>query len=103
LMLDAPLIVLDEPAAGLDLPGRELLLAALGRAAAARPDVATVTATHHLEELPASTTHALLLRDGHPVAAGRLAEALSDESLSDCFGLPLRLERHDGRYLVRAG
>ena len=102
LMLDAPLVVLDEPAAGLDLPGRELLLAALARAAAARPDVATVTATHHLEELPASTTHALLLREGRVVAAGPLADALSDESLSACFGLPVRLERLDGRFLVRA-
>lgn len=102
LMLDAPLVVLDEPAAGLDLPGRELLLAALARTAAARPDGATVTATHHLEELPASTTHALLLREGRVVAAGPLADALSEESLSACFGLPLRLERHDGRFLVRA-
>jgi len=103
LMLAAPLVVLDEPAAGLDLPGRELLLAALARTTAARPESATITATHHLEELPETTTHALLLREGRVVAAGPFAEALSEESLGTCFGLPLRLERHDGRFLVRTG
>jgi iron complex transport system ATP-binding protein len=102
LMLDAPLLVLDEPAGGLDLPGRELLLAALARSAAARPGLATVTATHHLEELPTSTTHALLLRGGRVVAAGEPDAVLTDAALSDCFGLRLRVERHDGRYLVHA-
>ena len=102
LMLEAPLMVLDEPAGGLDLPGRELLLAAIAAAASARPELATVTATHHLEELPASTSHALLLRDGEVVAAGPVAETLTEELLGRCFGLPLRLERLDGRYLVRA-
>jgi iron complex transport system ATP-binding protein len=102
LMLDAPLVVLDEPAAGLDLPGRELLLAAVQDAAAARPGLATITATHHLEELPATTTHALLLRDGEAVASGPLDAAVTEETLSACFGIPLRLERHDGRLVVRA-
>ena len=102
LMLEAPLMVLDEPAAGLDLPGRELLLAAIASAVTTRPGLATVTATHHLEELPETTSHVLLLRDGAVVAAGPLAEALTEERLEACFGLPLRLERRDGRFLVRA-
>ncbi len=102
LMLDAPLVILDEPAGGLDLPGRELLLDALAQAVAARPTLATVTATHHLEELPETTSHALLLREGRAVAAGRLGAALTEERLEECFGLPLRLEHRDGRFLVRS-
>jgi iron complex transport system ATP-binding protein len=102
LIADAPLLVLDEPAAGLDLPGRELMLDALARVAAERPGLTTLTATHHLEELPASTTHALLLREGAVVAAGPLEEAVRDETLVACFGLPLTVERTDGgRLFVR--
>ena len=103
LLTDAALLVLDEPAAGLDLPGRELLLGALDRAIAGRPGLATVTVTHHLEELPAATTHALLLREGRVVAAGPVEEALTDARLSACFGLPLRVERNGGRLAVRSG
>jgi iron complex transport system ATP-binding protein len=102
LLTDADLLVLDEPAAGLDLPGRELLLRAFSRALAARPGLTTLTVTHHLEELPATTTHALLLRAGRAVAAGPIAESITDETLSECFGLPLRVERRDGRLFVRA-
>jgi iron complex transport system ATP-binding protein len=103
LIADAPLLVLDEPAAGLDLPGRELMLEALTRVAAERPGLTTLTATHHLEELPASTTHALLLRGGAVVAAGPLEQALREETLAACFGLPLTIERSDGgRLFVRA-
>jgi iron complex transport system ATP-binding protein len=64
------LLLLDEPTSGLDLEGRETLLAALGRVAAEQPSLTTVMTTHHLEELPATTTHALLLRAGRVVAAG---------------------------------
>ncbi len=102
LVAEAPLLALDEPAAGLDLGGRELLLEAFERALVERPGLTTLTVTHHLEELPPSTSHALLLRDSRVVAAGPLASALSDASLSACFGLPLRLERAAGRLFVHA-
>jgi iron complex transport system ATP-binding protein len=102
LVAEAPLLALDEPAAGLDLGGRELLLEAFESALAARPGLTTLTVTHHLEELPPATTHALLLREGRVVRAGALADAVSAESLSECFGLPLRLERSDGRLFVHA-
>jgi iron complex transport system ATP-binding protein len=102
LIADAPLLALDEPAAGLDLAGRELLLDAFERILAARPGLTTLTITHHLEELPPSTSHALLIRDGRILAAGPTREALTDESVSRCFGLPLRLERIDGRVFVRS-
>ena len=100
LIADAPLLALDEPAAGLDLGGRELLLGAFERAVRDRPGLTTLTVTHHIEELPPSTTHALLLRDGRIVAAGPLADSLTDATLSECFGLPLRLERIAGRLFV---
>ena len=100
LISDAPLLALDEPAAGLDLGGRELLLESFDRALRARSRLTTLTVTHHIEELPPTTSHALLLRDGRIVAAGPLEEALTDETLTVCFGLPLRLERLDGRLFV---
>ncbi len=102
LIAEAPLLALDEPAAGLDLGGRELLLEAFERTVGERPGLTTLTVTHHLEELAPSTSHALLLREGRVVAAGPLREALTDATLSECFGLPLRLERSGSRLFVRA-
>jgi iron complex transport system ATP-binding protein len=100
LIAEAPLLALDEPAAGLDLGGRELLLDAFERAVAERPGLTTLTVTHHIEELPPSVSHALLLRAGRVVAAGPVEDALTDANLSSCFGLPLRLERLGGRLFV---
>jgi len=92
------LLLLDEPGAGLDLPGRELLLTALARLAATDPVLAVVVTTHHLEELPASTTHALLLRDGLVLAAGSVEQTLTDASLTSCFGIPIRVTRTADRW-----
>jgi len=96
------LLLLDEPGAGLDLPGRETLLAALARLAADDPGPALVVTTHHLEELPASTTHALLLRAGVAVTAGRSAEALTAARLSACFGLAVTVTAANGRWSATA-
>jgi iron complex transport system ATP-binding protein len=102
LITDAALLVLDEAGAGLDLPGRELLIASLSRIACERPALASIVATHHVEELPSVVTHALLLRDGAVVAAGPVDETLTDELMSECFGLALAVERLDGRFFARA-
>jgi iron complex transport system ATP-binding protein len=102
LITDAALLVLDEAGAGLDLPGRELLIASLARIAGERPQLASIVATHHVEELPSITTHALLLRDGVVVAAGPIDETLTGELMSECFGLPLTIERREGRFFARA-
>jgi iron complex transport system ATP-binding protein len=102
LIADAQLLALDEPAAGLDLGGRELLLEAFERTAGEHPGLTTLTVTHHIEELPPSTSHALLIREGRVVAAGPLADALTDATLSECFGLALRLERSGARVFVHA-
>ena len=97
LLADAPLLVLDEPAAGLDLGGRLLLLDAFDRLVRDHSELASITVMHHLEELPRTTTHALLLHEGRIVAAGPLARAITDDTLSETFGLALRVERANGR------
>jgi iron complex transport system ATP-binding protein len=96
------LLLLDEPGAGLDLPGREILLSSLDRVARDQPHLAIVITTHHLEELPGSVSHALLLRDGHVVAAGPAGETLADGPLSDCFGISLTVTRAGGRLSASA-
>jgi iron complex transport system ATP-binding protein len=101
LMPRPRLLLLDEPATGLDLPGREQLIGALDGLRRDHPHLATVLVTHHLEELPPGTTHALLLRDGRPLARGPVAEVLTGERVGRCFGLPLVLERREGRWTVR--
>ncbi|MER6080258.1 ATP-binding cassette domain-containing protein [Streptomyces sp. NPDC001833] len=101
LMPEPRLLLLDEPATGLDLPGREQLLGALDALRRARPRLATVLVTHHLEELPTGTTHALLLREGRALAQGPADEVLTSDQVGKCFDLPLTLERHGGRWTVR--
>jgi len=96
-------LLLDEPAAGLDLPGREQLLASLARLREHQPGLATMLVTHHLEELPVSTSHALLLRDGRPVAAGQAGDVLTSDLVSACFGLPVTISRQAGRWAATAG
>jgi iron complex transport system ATP-binding protein len=103
LVNDPPLLLLDEPAVGLDLPARERLVDALDALAAARPDRCSVLVTHHLEELPSGTTHALLLRGGRVLAAGPVDQVLTDGALSACFDLPLAVRRDAGRWTARSG
>jgi iron complex transport system ATP-binding protein len=103
LMTDPELLLLDEPAAGLDLGGREALVATLGELAADPRSPATVLVTHHVEEIPTGFTHALLLRDGGVVAAGPIGETITDETLSECFGLALTVSQNGGRWTARAG
>ena len=99
---DPDLLLLDEPAAGLDMGGRERLVARLGAIAAAPLSPPIVMITHHVEEIPAGFTHVLLLRSGRVVSAGPIHEALSAASLSETFGLDLVLEGARGRWHSRA-
>ncbi|MBL1066818.1 ABC transporter ATP-binding protein [Streptomyces sp. 7-21] len=103
LMADPALLLLDEPFNALDLPSREDLIDAMHRLAVTRPGLATVTVTHHLEELPPSTGWVLLLKEGRPLASGPAARTLTGELLSACFGRPIAVTRHEGRWLARSG
>ncbi|MGH8980070.1 MAG: ABC transporter ATP-binding protein [Acidimicrobiales bacterium] len=98
LMGRAELILLDEPAAGLDLGARERLLTRLGDLAADDDVPPVVLVTHHLEEIPPGFTHALLLADGRLVAAGELEAVLTASLVSECFGVRVRVERRDARW-----
>lgn len=102
LMPEPDLVLLDEPTAGMDLGGREQFVQLLDRfTASSIPPVVLVT--HHVEEIPSGFTHALLLRAGQATAAGPIEDVLTDERLSSCFGLSLRVHCHEGRYSVTAG
>lgn len=103
LMAQPRLLLLDEPAAGLDVAGREQLLTSLDDLRERQPGLATVLVTHHLEELPASTTHALLLRAGRVLAAGGVGVVLTTELTSACFGHPVAVTRHAGRWAAVSG
>ncbi|MEU1683928.1 ABC transporter ATP-binding protein [Micromonospora sp. NPDC005707] len=102
LMTDPELLLLDEPAAGLDLGGREDLVARLAELAYDPDAPAMVLVTHHVEEIPPGFTHALLLREGGVVAQGLLAETLTADNLSKTFGLPLVVARAGERWTARA-
>jgi iron complex transport system ATP-binding protein len=102
LMPDPELLLLDEPAAGLDLGGREGLVARIAYLADDPMAPTTVMVTHHVEEVPDGFTHALLLRDGQAVAQGKVDEVFTPEHLSRCFGLPLSIDRQNGRWYARA-
>ncbi len=101
LMTDPELLLLDEPAAGLDLGGREDLLNTLTVLADDPGSPATVLVSHHVEEIPPGFTHALLLRRGRVVVAGPMAEVITEHNLAETFGMPLVLHQEDGRFSAR--
>ena len=101
LMADPELLLLDEPAAGLDLGGREDLVSTLSAIALDADSPATVLVSHHVEEIPPGFTHALMLREGRVVAQGPLERVVTQEHLSETFGMPLVLRQEDGRFAAR--
>ena len=102
LMTDPELLLLDEPAAGLDLGGREELVGALAELASDPRSPVLALVTHHVEEIPPGFTHLLLLREGRVHAAGPIEEVLTAEQLSGAFGLDLQVERREARWSARA-
>ncbi len=102
MMTDPELLLLDEPAAGLDVGGRESLVRLLSELAA-DPDSPTLAlVSHHVEEIPPGFTHGLLLSDGAVVSSGLLDDVLTSENLTKAFDIRLNVEKRDGRYAVRA-
>lgn len=102
LMTDPELLLLDEPAAGLDVGGREKLVARLDELAKDPASPAIVMVTHHLEEVPDGFTHAMLLREGKVVAAGPVNQVMTQKNLSETFNIPLKLVKVADRYAAFA-
>lgn len=101
LMSEPRLLLLDEPATGLDVAAREHLLEIVDALRQRHPSLASVMVTHHLEDLPASTSHALLLRDGTAVAQGAADAVITSAAVSDAFAFPLAITRSGGRWHAR--
>jgi iron complex transport system ATP-binding protein len=102
LMPDPELLLLDEPAAGLDLGGREDLLRRIAYLAGQATSPTMIMVTHHVEEVPEGFTHAILLRRGAILASGPVPEVFTEANLSRCFGIPLRVEQRQSRWSARA-
>jgi len=102
LMTDPELLLLDEPAAGLDLGGREDLLRRFATFAADPTAPATILVTHHIEEIPQGTTHALLLKDGSIAVSGPIEQVITSEHISAVFGTSIVVASESGRFFARA-
>ena len=102
LMVDPELILLDEPTSGLDLPGREDLLTRFATFASDPSSPASIIVTHHLEEIPVGTTHALLIKNGQIAYAGEIDEVLTTHNVSEVFSYPLTVTKEGARFFARA-
>ena len=102
LMSNPELLILDEPGASLDLAGREDLVSRLDAFARSAGSPSMVLVTHHVEEIPPSFTHALVLRDGAVLALGPIESVMTSAVLSEAFAMPLLVQRVDGRFTARA-
>lgn len=102
LVTDPSLLLLDEPSTGLDVAAREQLLETVDELHHTQPELATVLVTHHLEELPETTTHAMLIKDGEILAAGDVHEVLTTDLVTESFEHPIQIDHHEGRWRARA-
>lgn len=103
LLVDPPLLLLDEPSTGLDVAAREQFLTTVDELHREQPALATILVTHHLEELPETTTHAMLIKDGRVHASGPAHDVLTTQLVSECFSYPIEIEHCTGRWHARAG
>ncbi|PQP43772.1 ABC transporter ATP-binding protein [Mycolicibacterium austroafricanum] len=102
LIAEPRLLLLDEPSTGLDVAAREQLLETIDSLDQTHPEVASILVTHHLEELPITTTHALLIAEGRTVASGPARETISTETVSEAFAHPVVVGFDEGRWTARA-
>jgi len=99
-MADPEVLLLDEPAAGLDLGGREDILQRITSYTSDDSAPATIIVTHHIEEIPAGTTHALLLKDGKALCVGSISDVLTERNINEVFGVNISLTFNGRRYFA---
>lgn len=102
LVCEPDLLLLDEPTTGLDVAAREQLLVTIAALEHTHPELASILVTHHLEELPPSTSHAVLLNDGRIVRSGPATDVLTTEHVSLAFAYPIQVSHHGRRWFARA-
>ncbi|MGN6482850.1 MAG: ABC transporter ATP-binding protein [Thermomicrobiales bacterium] len=102
LIANPALMLLDEPTTGLDFPGREALLATIDDLTTSHPAMPMVIVSHHLEELPSSITHVMLMKEARVLGQGPAAEMLTSDWISECFGFPIEVQAFNGRWSARA-
>ena len=102
LIAEPKLLLLDEPTTGLDVAAREQLLETLDTLDEAHPEMASILVTHHLEELPTSTTHALLIGAGRTVAGGPAHSTVTTDNVTEAFRHPVQVGFEQGRWTARA-
>jgi iron complex transport system ATP-binding protein len=102
LIADPRLLLLDEPTTGLDVAAREQFLETMDSLGDTHPDVASILVTHHLEELPTTTTHALLIAEGRTVASGSARDVVNTDNVSAAFAHPVQVGYDDGRWTARS-
>lgn len=100
LMANPGLLLLDEPCQGLDLPSRERMLNLIDKLSRERPDITIILVVHSLEEIPASFTNALLLKNGEIIKSGAIDDVLTSESISSLFNYPLKVKRNERRFFA---
>ena len=102
LIREPQVLFVDEPTSGLDLPGREDLLARFAAFASDPSSPASIIVTHHLEEIPVGTTHALLIKSGQIAYSGEIDDVLTTSNVSDVFNYPLTVNKEGARFFARA-
>jgi iron complex transport system ATP-binding protein len=102
LISSPDLLLLDEPATGLDFPAREALLTSLDAMTREHPEMPSIMVSHHLEDLPTSVTHVLLLKEGRILAKGPVSGLLTSEKITACYGFPIDVHEFGGRWAARA-
>lgn len=103
LIAEPDLLLLDEPTTGLDVAAREQLLETIDALAHSFPRLASILVTHHLEELPSTTSHAALIANGRISQAGPAEQVLTTENVTTAFAHPIRVGQHDGRWFALSG